>query len=126
MTAATIRQRFVRPVRLGLLIAAIIGIATVFFARYQIESERRIDLEDVARRAHALGQQLAPAVERALALPDTQARRQLRTRLEGYRRLLGYAGTGGWWLPARRSPSSPTRSRRRLRPPRPAAASTAR
>ncbi|OGI51094.1 MAG: hypothetical protein A3B81_05690 [Candidatus Muproteobacteria bacterium RIFCSPHIGHO2_02_FULL_65_16] len=91
MTAATIRQRFVRPVRLGLLIAAIIGIATVFFARYQIESERQIDLEDVARRAHALGQQLAPAVERALALPDTQARQQLRTRLEGYRRLLGYA-----------------------------------
>src|SRR3989338_7167098 len=104
MAAATIRQRFARPLRLGFLIAAIIGLATVFFARYQIESERQIDLEDVARRAHALGQQLAPAVERALALPDTQARGQLRTRLEGYRRLLGYAV----FRPARRLVASGT------------------
>lgn len=85
------RPRLARSMRLSLFIAAIIGIATVLFARHQIDTERQIDLEDVARRAHVLGLQLRPVIERAAEQPDAQARQALRSRLEGYSRLLGYA-----------------------------------
>ena len=85
------RPRFSRSLRLGLFIAAVIGLVTGLFAWRQIESERAIDLEDVARRSHVLAQQLSGRVTHALGLPDEQARAQLRPRLEGYRRLLGYA-----------------------------------
>lgn len=85
------RPRFARSVRLGLFIAAIIGIATVMFARNQIENERQIDLEDITRRAYVLGLQLESVIERAIALPEVQARQMLRPRLEGHSRLLGYA-----------------------------------
>ncbi|MFL6652362.1 MAG: trehalose-6-phosphate synthase [Sulfurifustaceae bacterium] len=89
--ATTTRPRFGRSMRLSLFIAAVIGIATILFARHQIENERQIDLDDVVRRANVLGLQLMPAVERAAAQPDAQAREALRYRLEGYSRLLGYA-----------------------------------
>jgi trehalose 6-phosphate synthase len=85
------QPRFSRSLRLGLFIAAVIGVVTGFFAWHQIENERAIDLEDVDRRAHVLAQQLSSRVTTALALPDEQARAQLRRRLEGYQRLLGYA-----------------------------------
>ena len=88
---ANTRRRFSRSMRLSLFIAAVIGIATVLFARYQVETERQIDLEDVTRRAHALGQQLGAPARRALEQPDAAARELLRSRLEGYRYLLGYA-----------------------------------
>lgn len=85
------RSRIARSVRLSFFIAAIIGIATVLFARHQIDTERQIDIEDITRRAQVLGLQLEAVVERALVLPEAQAREMLRPRLEGYRRLLGYA-----------------------------------
>lgn len=87
----TSRPKFARSLRLGLLIAATIGVATGLFAWQQVNDERRIDLEDVNRRAHVLAQQLSGTVGRALTLPDAQAREALRTRLEGYSRLIGYA-----------------------------------
>ena len=89
--ASHARPRMTRSLRLGLLIAAIIGIATGLFAWRQVQSERAIDLEDMTRRGHDLAQQFSERVVQALALPDTQAREVLRPRLEGYRRLLGYA-----------------------------------
>ncbi len=89
--ADTVRPKLSRSIRLGLLIAAVIGLVTGLFAWHQIESEREIDLDDVARRSHVLAQQLSDRVTHALAMPDAQARTQLRPRLEGYRRLLGYA-----------------------------------
>ena len=89
--ADAVRPKLSRSLRLGLLIATIIGLATGLFAWRQVESERAIDLGDVARRSHVLAQQLSDRVVHALALPDEQARTQLRPRLEGYRRLLGYA-----------------------------------
>ncbi len=85
------RPRMTRSLRLGLLIAAVIGIATGLFAWRQVESERAIDIEDMTRRGHDLAQQFSERVVQALTLPDTQAREVLRPRLEGYRRLLGYA-----------------------------------
>ncbi len=85
------RPRLSRSLRLALLIAATIGLATGIFAWHQVDSERKIDLEDVTRRAHVLAQQLSDRALHALSLPDVQARAVLRPRLEGYRRLLGYA-----------------------------------
>jgi trehalose 6-phosphate synthase len=85
------RPWMTRSLRLGIFIAAIIGITTGLFAWHQVRSERTIDLDDVTRREHVLAQQLSDRVVQALALPDTQAREVLRPRLEGYQRLLGYA-----------------------------------
>jgi trehalose 6-phosphate synthase len=88
---AKTRPRITRSLRLSLFIAAVIGIATVMFARHQMENERQIDMDDVTRRAHVLGLQLEAVIDRAVALPELQAREMLRPRLEGYRRLLGFA-----------------------------------
>lgn len=89
--AATARPRFARSLRLGLFIAAIIGLVTGVFAWRQVQTERAIDIEDVTRRTHVLAQQLSDRTLQALALPDAPARAALQPRLEGYRRLLGYA-----------------------------------
>jgi trehalose 6-phosphate synthase len=85
------RPKLTRSLRLGLLIAAVIGLVTGLFAWHQLDNERKIDLEDVTRRAHVLAQQLSDRAAHALALPDAQARQALLPRLEGYQRLLGYA-----------------------------------
>ena len=85
------RPKLSRSLRLGMLIAAIIGVVTGLLAWRQVQSERALDVEDVTRRAHALAQQLSEPALYALSLPPSQARAALRTRLEGYRRLLGYA-----------------------------------
>jgi alpha,alpha-trehalose-phosphate synthase [UDP-forming] len=84
-------RKISRSLRLGLFIAAVIGLATGTLAWRQVQSERAIDLEDVTRRATALAQQLAEPVARALGERDASARAALRPRLEGYRRLVGYA-----------------------------------
>ncbi len=89
--ATASHSHLTRSLRLGFLIAAIIGLATGIFAWRQIEGERQIDLEDVNRRAHALTQQLTVPVEKALTLTDAQASVALRAHLEGYSRLIGYA-----------------------------------
>ncbi len=89
--ADQVRPRTTRSLRLGLLVAAIIGVVTGLFAWHQVQNERAIDLDDVGRRAHALAQQLSDRVLYALTLPDIQARALLQPRVEGYQRLLGYA-----------------------------------
>jgi trehalose 6-phosphate synthase len=85
------RRGLSRSLRLGLLIAAIIGLVTGVLAWRQVQTEREIDIEDVTRRAHVLAQQLSDRTLQALALPDAPARAALQPRMEGYRRLLGYA-----------------------------------
>lgn len=89
--ATNARPLLARSVRLGLFVAAIIGLVTGVLAWRQVEREGRIDLEDVTRRAHVLAQQLSERTAQALALPDAAAQRALLPRLEGYQRLLGYA-----------------------------------
>ena len=89
--ARTRRPQLARSLRLGFLIAAIIGVATGFLAWHQVEQERKIDLDDVNRRAQALAQQLSASVGNALALPDAAAKAALQPQLDGYRTLLGYA-----------------------------------
>jgi trehalose 6-phosphate synthase len=85
------RPKRSRSLRLGLLIAAVIGAVTGLFAWHQVDNERKNDLEDVTRRAHVMAQQLSDRATHALTLPDAQARQSLQPRLEGYQRLLGYA-----------------------------------
>lgn len=85
------RPHVTRSLRVGFFVAAIIGLATGTFAWHQVESERKIDLEDVDRRAHVLAQQLSVSVANALELPEKSMRDALAPRLDGYRRLLGYA-----------------------------------
>ena len=85
------RPQLARSLRLGFLIAAIIGATMGTLAWQQVDRERRTDLDDVNRRAQALARQLAPVATKALELPDAVARQELKPRLHGYRALLGYA-----------------------------------
>lgn len=80
-----------KSLRMALLIAGVVGVATGGLAWYQIERERRTDIEDVDRRAHALAHQLSFTVREALERPDAEVPRLLGSRLEGYRRLIGFA-----------------------------------
>jgi trehalose 6-phosphate synthase len=77
--------------RIGLLIAGVIGLATAAMAWLQVEHERRIDEEDLERRAHALAHQISSVVQEALVLHDPEAKKALANDLEGYRRLIGFA-----------------------------------
>jgi trehalose 6-phosphate synthase len=79
-----------KSLRIALLIAGVVGLVTGAMAWYQVKRERRLDLDDVDRRAHVLAHQLSNAVSDALAEPDTEVGKALATRLEGYRRLIGF------------------------------------
>jgi trehalose 6-phosphate synthase len=57
----------------------------------QVQRERRIDREDLDRRAHVMAHQMTWAVRHALTLPDLEAAETLGDRLNGYRRALGFA-----------------------------------
>jgi trehalose 6-phosphate synthase len=85
------RPKMARSLRLGMFIAAILGLVTGLLAWHQVQTERRIDLDDVASRSHVLAQQLSGRVLTSLQLPDLEARASLEGRLDGYRLLLGYA-----------------------------------
>lgn len=80
-----------RSIRMAAFIAGVIGVFTGVMAWYQVERERKIDLEDVERRAHAIAHQLSFTIPEALARPDAEVSELLGARLEGYRRLIGCA-----------------------------------
>jgi alpha,alpha-trehalose-phosphate synthase [UDP-forming] len=80
-----------RSLRLGMFVAAILGVVTGVFAWRQVQNERRIDLEDVNSRAQVLAQQLSDRAMAALTMPSGEAHTYLEAPLDGYRRLLGYA-----------------------------------
>jgi len=80
-----------KSLRMAVLIAGAVGLVTSVMALYQVERERRIDIEDVDRRAHALEHQLSFTVREALARSDAEVPRALGSRLEGYRQLIGFA-----------------------------------
>jgi trehalose-6-phosphate synthase len=77
--------------RMGLLITALVGLLIAALAWFQIERERRNDLEEMDRRAYVLAHQMAYPVQVALQLPDSEAATALGSMLEGYRRLIGLA-----------------------------------
>jgi hypothetical protein len=80
-----------KSLRIGLLVAGLVGLATGVVAWVQVEQERRIDLDDMDRRAHALAHPILGTVQKALANPDPVAAESLSAELGGYRRLIGYA-----------------------------------
>lgn len=80
-----------KSLRMGIVIAGTVGLLIGMLACYQVERERQIDIDDVNRRAHALAHQLSFTVREALARPDVEVPRALGSRLEGYRRLIGFA-----------------------------------
>ncbi|MCC6203171.1 MAG: trehalose-6-phosphate synthase [Gammaproteobacteria bacterium] len=85
------RTHSVRLLRIGILVAIVIGLATSIFAWQQVQLEREIDLEDITRRAQAMVRQRSAQVLTALAAEDDTAQALLAGEVIGYRRLLGYA-----------------------------------
>lgn len=85
------RLSLARALRLGVFVAASIGVVTGLFAWRHAERERGIDLDDTERRARVLAQQLSGRVLETLGSGDPQAPAALAMHLDGYRRLLGYA-----------------------------------
>ena len=77
--------------RMGLLIAALVGLLIAALAWFQIEREHRNDLEEMDRRAYVLAHQMVYPAQVALQLPDSEAATALGSMLEGYRRLIGLA-----------------------------------
>ncbi|MFO0974171.1 MAG: trehalose-6-phosphate synthase [Phycisphaerae bacterium] len=90
MTEST-RRHLPHGARIGLLVAAVVGLATGTMAWFQVERERRIDEEDLDRRAHAIAHQMSWSAQQVLALPDSEAAKAIEERLGGYRRVLGFA-----------------------------------
>lgn len=84
-------QRMSRGARISLLVAGIVGLATGLLAWLQVHRERKIDEDDLNRRSHALAHQMNWAVRDALSRPDREAQDYLNDRLEGFRRVLGFA-----------------------------------
>src|SRR5688572_11388570 len=80
-----------KSLRMGLLIAGLVGVASGLVAWYQVEQERRIDEDDMYRRAHALAHQISGAVNKSLSNPDAVAAESLAAELGGYRRLIGFS-----------------------------------
>jgi len=85
------RSRVPRAARIGLLVAGAVGLATGLMAWTQVQREREINEEDLQRRAHALAHQMTWPVRLALALPDPAVATALGDRLNGYRRVIGFA-----------------------------------
>ncbi|MBI4005865.1 MAG: trehalose-6-phosphate synthase [Gammaproteobacteria bacterium] len=83
--------KILKSLRLGILVACIVGIVTGILAWYQVQREREIDLEDINRRAHALVYQISFPVREAIARPENETAKVLGSRLEGYGRLIGFA-----------------------------------
>jgi trehalose-6-phosphate synthase len=91
-----------KTLRAAVLVAGVIGLLAGSYAWYQVGAERRIDLEDVDRRARALAHQQSVTVSNFLSGPDAEVALLLGSRLDGFGRLLGYAvyGTDGRLLAA--------------------------
>ncbi|MCI0643042.1 MAG: trehalose-6-phosphate synthase [Gemmataceae bacterium] len=83
-----------KGLRMGFLIAGVVGIATVALAWLQAQRERRIDLEDLDRRMHLVTHQIKDSVHDALRRPESGTAKLLADQLEGHRRLLGFAVFG--------------------------------
>lgn len=83
--------RLPNSLRMGLVIAMLIGILLGALAWIQVERERLADLEEMDRRAYVIAHQMVYSVQTALQLPDQEAAVTLGSALEGYRRLTGLA-----------------------------------
>ncbi|MGH8507652.1 MAG: trehalose-6-phosphate synthase [Gammaproteobacteria bacterium] len=80
-----------KSLRLGIVVAGVIGVVTGLLAWYQLQREREIDLDDIDRRARALAYQFSFTVRDTLGKTDAEVRDALHSRIEGYGRLIGFA-----------------------------------
>lgn len=80
-----------KGIRIGLLAAGSAAIVIGILAWLQLSQERKMDLEDLDRRAHVLAHQAADKALAALSFQEKEIKEKLSGELEGYRRLVGFA-----------------------------------
>lgn len=80
-----------KSLRVGILIAGIVGLATGLLAWNQVQREQAIDLEDIDRRARALAYQFSFTMRETMQKSDEDVQATIGSRLEGYGRLTGFA-----------------------------------
>ena len=85
------KYRLPNSLRMGLLVAGLVGLLMGALAWFQVERERTADLEEMDRRAYVLSHQMVYSVQAALQLPDREAAATLGSTLEGYPPLIGLA-----------------------------------
>ncbi len=85
------KYRLPNSLRMGLLVAGLVGLLMGALAWLQVERERTADLEEMDRRAYVLSHQMVYSVQAALQLPDREAAAALSSSLEGYPPLIGLA-----------------------------------
>ncbi|HTT07630.1 MAG TPA: trehalose-6-phosphate synthase [Gammaproteobacteria bacterium] len=84
-------SRLSKSLRIGVLIAGVVCLATGLLAWNQVQRERDIDLYDVDKRAHALIHQLSFNMFDVMQKSNAEIEKLLGSRLEGYGRLIGFA-----------------------------------
>lgn len=85
------KYRLPNALRMGLLVAGLVGLLIGALAWLQVERERAADLEEMDRRAYVLSHQMVYSIQSALRLPDREAAAALSSTLEGYPPLIGLA-----------------------------------
>jgi len=80
-----------KPLLIGFSVAGAGCLLLGALAWFEIEHERRIDLDDLDRRAHAVAFQMSHQVRESLSKADADLVASLASRLEGHRRLIGFA-----------------------------------
>ena len=83
--------RLPNALRMGLLVAGLVGLLMGVLAWFQVERERATDLDELDRRAYVLAHQMVYSIQAILKLPDKEAAAALGSTLEGYRPLIGLA-----------------------------------
>ncbi len=86
-----VASRLPRSARIGLLVAGIGGVLVGLLAWGQWQREREIDADDLERRAYVLANQMTWLARQALEHAGAEQAQLLADRLDGHRRVLGYA-----------------------------------
>src|SRR5688500_15588127 len=77
--------------RLALLLSSLVGISFGFLSWQQVDREYRFGIEDLDRRSRTTAHRMAPAALEALQEAEFKISRMGLLKLEGHRRLLGFA-----------------------------------
>lgn len=89
--SVTTLARSSQALRLGIVVAGMAALVFAAVSWHQIRQERRIDEEDLSRRAALLAHRLSAGAVQALGRSDAEIDALLTERLEGHNRLLGLA-----------------------------------
>ncbi|HLG43744.1 MAG TPA: PDC sensor domain-containing protein, partial [Nitrospirales bacterium] len=80
-----------QSLRAGIIVASLVGLATALMSWHQVERERALGFQDLDRRAGVLAHRFGLAMRDVMDLPDDGVSAALRMKVEGHRRLLGFA-----------------------------------